>query len=147
MKLVVFPRFVMSSAMRSIVVVLLALVNSVESDHRASIQMYLGSGCFWGRQHDLTLLEQNTFKRNDTEITSIGGYAGGAAKPVSGHLCYYNSRNESQYSELGDAEVVQIDVPGVSALRPVFQTFFGSFVQIDTHTWAREEICSQPPRR
>ena len=65
----------------------------------------------------------------------MGGYAGGTR---SGHLCYHNDKNTSVYSDVGAAEVVQIDAPETQ-LEALFETYFSSFVQIDAKVW-REKM-------
>ena len=102
---------------------------------QSTVTVWLGSGCFWGRQHDLVDLEQRIWNRTDSEVTAVGGYAGGTR---SGHLCYHNDKNTSVYSDVGAAEVVQIDAPETQ-LEALFETYFSSFVQIDAKVWARED--------
>lgn len=56
------------------------LHNSVLSEFRGEAWGSSGNGCFWHTQYDFVVLEQHPagpFRRNDTEVTSLVGYAGG----------------------------------------------------------------------
>ena len=98
----------------------------------ATMDIFLGNGCFWGRQRLYVELEQTSEvfgPRNASSISSRGGYAGGHRAPA-GRLCYYNAKNESEYDTSGAAEVVQISVSGSAQMGAVFNVFFNSFVLV-----------------
>ena len=73
------------------------------------ITVLFASCCFWGRQHDLAEFERRTLGRADSDVTSIGGYAGSA--DPSSPVCYYNQGGVGVYSKLGHAEAVSIRLP------------------------------------
>ena len=75
--------------------------------------IYLGNGCFWHTQYDFVVLEQNVsgpFKRNDSSVTSLVGFAGGRFESPSGAVCYHGLPG-TDYSRMGHAEAcsVQLD--------------------------------------
>eukprot|EP00438_Fugacium_kawagutii_P019233 Skav234681 [mRNA] locus=scaffold3643:9220:10398:- [translate_table: standard] len=73
------------------------------------VDMYFGQGCFWHVQRDMVQLEsQFLARKSGSEVTSIAGYAGGAAegkKPVCYHNLAFPLRD---YSRLGHAEAVKV---------------------------------------
>eukprot|EP00913_Durusdinium_trenchii_P027930 g26188.t1 len=74
--------------------------------------VYFGNGCFWHTQYDFVVLEQHPagpFRRNDTEVTSLVGYAGGRFQSPSGAVCYHGWPG-TDYSRLGHAEAVSIEL-------------------------------------
>ena len=91
------------------------------------IDVWFASGCFWGRQHDLVAWEQAVLNRSASEVTALGGYAGGAHTGADGKVCYHNSANASDYALLGHAEAVGLSVPA-QALEQAAQIFFSSFI-------------------
>lgn len=107
-----------------------------------TVDIYVGSGCFWGRQHDLvTQFERAILNRSDAAVTATGGYAGGRPAPGGDDLCYYNSKNLNVYEDLGHAEVVRVGVPlDDRSLFTFFETYFGAFVEISSGVWAREDM-------
>ena len=111
-----------------------------------AIKLYFGSGCFWGRQHDfVTKLEQGVLQRSDAQITAVGGYAGGrSAVGPDGLCCYHNAANASDYTSLGHAEVVQVELEeDASAVRAAANVFFGSFIELEPGIWGREDYFDQ----
>ena len=68
-----------------------------------SVEMYFGLGCFWHMQHYFVEGERNVLGRNDSELTSIVGYAGGSQVGPQGQVCYHG---EYDYGKFGHAEVV-----------------------------------------
>jgi peptide methionine sulfoxide reductase MsrA len=102
----------------------------------SNLSIYFGNGCFWGRQHDFVKLEMDRFGRHESEITSIAGYAGGRVN--GGKACYYNVKNDSVYSYLGDAEVVMVSVPE-EHVSLAFRHYFESFIKLPNGAWGRED--------
>ena len=114
----------------------------------AVFSMVLGNGCFWGRQHDYTELEMGAWGRTAAQVTSVGGYFGGAPPKGGGgsRACYYNRKNESVYTHLGDAEVVSIDVPDMGAgIRDILDVYWKSFQEIAPGVWGREDYFDAGP--
>jgi len=72
-------------------------------------EIYFGAGCFWHVQHEMVLAEQTLLGRQ--AFTSVAGYAGGKRVGASGKVCYHNAARDSDYGELGHAEVVAVQVP------------------------------------
>ena len=108
------------------------------------ITAFFASGCFWGRQHDLAEFERQILGRADSEVTSIGGYAGSADS--SSPVCYYNQGGVGVYSKLGHAEAVSIRLPPTeSALESAARVFFSSFVPLGNNTFGREDVFDQGP--
>jgi len=72
--------------------------------------VYFGNGCFWHTQFDLVNLEQEHGDfgfREDREVTSLVGYAGGKLQSSSGPVCYH-ALPPLDYGLLGHAEAVQV---------------------------------------
>jgi peptide methionine sulfoxide reductase MsrA len=99
--------------------------------------LVLGSGCFWGRQHDFVQLEQKQWNRTASEISTIGVYFGGSSKNLE--ACYYNEKNISVYSSLGHAEAIQLQVSNLKQMKDAFKVYFQSFIQLSKNIWARED--------
>mmetsp|Transcript_10091 Transcript_10091/g.17331 ORF Transcript_10091/g.17331 Transcript_10091/m.17331 type:complete len:254 (-) Transcript_10091:810-1571(-) len=80
------------------------------------VLVYVGNGCFWGRQKDFVDMERQDLGRSDEEVTAITGYAGGhTARGLP--VCYYSGRADTHYDRLGHAEVTQIALVGGGAER------------------------------
>ena len=132
----------MTSIGTSILLISLSLFLNLSTS--TSLNIYLGNGCFWGRQHDIiTEVEQHLWQRPTSALSTIGGYAGGH----SSYSCYYNSKNTSIYSDNGDAEVIQIYLDSTSPsfdsqLFQLFSHYFTSFIPLDdkNKTFGREDI-------
>ena len=75
------------------------------------IEVYFGCGCFWHVQHELVEAERRILGRNDVQLTSRAGYAGGKAGALNGKVCYHNALQVSDYGKLGHAEVVRLKIP------------------------------------
>jgi len=115
-----------------------------ERDGAGDITAFFASGCFWGRQHDLAEFERQTLGRDDSEVTSTGGYAGSA--DLSSPVCYYNQGGVGVYSKLGHAEAVSIRLPPTAAaLEGAARVFFLSFVPLGNNTFGREDVFDQGP--
>lgn len=82
-----------------------------------SKSIYVGQGCFWHTQYDLVVLEQDEqgpfAGRNDTDVTSLVGYAGGNYQSPSGAVCYHGWPH-TDYGRLGHAEAVSITLDAIS---------------------------------
>eukprot|EP01031_Cornospumella_fuschlensis_P035109 gene35109-42523_t len=85
----------------------LATTESLPSHHK----VYFGVGCFWHVQHEFVEAEKRLLGRNDDQISSTAGYAGGKAGEKDARVCYHNFQGAPDYGKLGYAEVVQVDVP------------------------------------
>ena len=81
------------------------------SDYSPLIDVYFGAGCYWRIQHEFVQAERNLLGRNDQQITSRTGYAGGTLRGPDGRVCYHNFQNIADYSKLGHAEVVEVKLP------------------------------------
>jgi hypothetical protein len=119
-----------------------ASIASAQYYHDDSVAIYLGSGCFFARQHLIVEeFERSVLKRADSDITAVAGYAGSQMSgsiASGGSLCYHNSQNISDYGLLGHAEVVQLRVP-LNSLVDAFRTYFSSFVELSKGKWDRED--------
>mmetsp|Transcript_125383 Transcript_125383/g.297676 ORF Transcript_125383/g.297676 Transcript_125383/m.297676 type:complete len:354 (+) Transcript_125383:52-1113(+) len=77
-----------------------------------SRSVYFGNGCFWHTQYDTFLIEEDPagpFRRNQSGITSLVGYAGGRFQSPSGAMCYHGFP-ANDYSRLGHAEAVSVQL-------------------------------------
>jgi hypothetical protein len=114
-------------------------LGSVQSDN-ASIRLYFGNGCFFAHQHLLVQdFEQKVLGRGADAVTAINGYAGSTQTGANGTACYHNQQNFSDYGVLGDAEVVEVDVP-LASLDKAFAVYFGSFLELQPGMWARPDV-------
>eukprot|EP00931_Biecheleriopsis_adriatica_P062611 TRINITY_DN37778_c0_g1_i3.p1 TRINITY_DN37778_c0_g1~~TRINITY_DN37778_c0_g1_i3.p1 ORF type:complete len:358 (-),score=50.25 TRINITY_DN37778_c0_g1_i3:157-1230(-) len=81
-----------------------------------SRSVYLGNGCFWHTQYDFAVLEQDErgafAGRNDSDVTSLVGYAGGTYQSPSGAVCYHGLPG-TDYSRMGHAEAVSITLDSI----------------------------------
>ena len=116
------------------------LVTQPKADH-----FIFGSGCFWGRQHDMVRLEQQKWARTPSEVTTVGGYFGGITSASEQQACYYNQHDINVYSEEGHGEVLRLDIDisnlkeDSSNLKDAFQTYFSSFVRASSTVYTRED--------
>lgn len=104
--------------------------SSLRNDPAGSI--YFGNGCFWHTQYDFVVVEQDPdgpFRRNDSAVTSLIGYAGGRYENPSGAVCYHGLPH-TDYSRLGHAEACSIQLDDVrggraqSQVAALAQTYF-----------------------
>mmetsp|Transcript_77105 Transcript_77105/g.156975 ORF Transcript_77105/g.156975 Transcript_77105/m.156975 type:complete len:352 (+) Transcript_77105:34-1089(+) len=104
--------------------------SSLRNDPAGSI--YFGNGCFWHTQYDFVVVEQDPdgpFRRNDSAVTSLIGYAGGRYESPSGAVCYHGLPH-TDYSRLGHAEACSIQLDDVrggraqSQVAALAQTYF-----------------------
>ena len=89
------------------------LVPASALSEETQVEAYFGCGCFWHVQHQFVEAERRILGRNDSELTSRAGYAGGLSGAQNGKVCYHNPAHISDYASLGHAEVVRIRVPAV----------------------------------
>lgn len=73
--------------------------------------VYFGVGCFWHIQHEFIQAERDLLGRNDHELTSAAGYAGGKSTDKEGRVCYHNMQFVADYGKLGHGEVVGMKLP------------------------------------
>jgi len=73
--------------------------------------VYFGVGCFWHIQHEFVEAERKLLKRDDGDLTSMTGYAGGLKADSKGRVCYHNLSNVADYGKLGHGEVVGMRIP------------------------------------
>jgi len=73
--------------------------------------VYFGVGCFWHIQHEFVEAERKILNRDDKELTSKTGYAGGLSTGSEGRVCYHNFQNIADYGKLGHGEVVGMRIP------------------------------------
>lgn len=98
-------------------------------DYVAGTRVYLGNGCFWERQYAYSNLEQDKFKRDMVNVTSVSGYAGSVCTGRGGLVCYHGALG-SDYGALGHAEVVQVQLDPSKELEQFSElvtNFFHSF--------------------
>ena len=74
------------------------------------VPVYFGQGCFWHVQHEFVEYERALLGRDDAELSSRAGYAGGKALDQN-RVCYHNLRSVADYGKLGHTEVVGLQVP------------------------------------
>jgi hypothetical protein len=55
--------------------------------------------------------ERRILGRNDHQLTSATGYAGGTATGSEGRVCYHNFQSLADYGKLGHGEVVGMTIP------------------------------------
>ena len=76
------------------------------------LPVYFGVGCFWHVQHEFVATERKILNRDDSDITSRAGYAGGNSygeiknnkdNLANGNrqVCYHNLLGTSDYGSLG----------------------------------------------
>lgn len=75
------------------------------------VELYVGAGCFWHVQHEVTEAERKILGRSPAQYTAVAGYAGGTKVGNQGKVCYHNLLMDSDYGRLGHTEVVSIKTP------------------------------------
>lgn len=100
--------------------------NNNNDDDEVIIDVYFGVGCFWHIQHEFVGLERSLLNRNDEELSSFTGYAGGTKTGDNDMVCYHNGRRIADYGRLGHSEVVGMAIPK-SALVDFASFYFGLF--------------------
>lgn len=101
------PITVSSSCTRS----LHTSTSTTSSSTTSAAQVYFGCGCFWHVQHEFVEAERKLLGRDDMELTSYAGYAGGNAGASNGKVCYHNAMQVADYGKLGHAEAVGMKIP------------------------------------
>jgi len=74
--------------------------------------VWFGEGCFWERQYAYVSIELNQtgpFKRTNSTVTSVTGYAGSKLTGTDGLVCYDND-SSNDYGSLGHCEVVGVQL-------------------------------------
>ncbi|KAK3252183.1 hypothetical protein CYMTET_38510 [Cymbomonas tetramitiformis] len=111
----------------------------------SNVSIYFGNGCYWGRQYIYVQeIEKRLLHREDSEITALGGYAGGLKTGENGRLCYHNLNNTDDYASLGHAEVVQVTVP-IEVVPDAVKIYFDTFIELEQDVWSREDIFDRGP--
>jgi len=90
--------------------------------------VYFGVGCFWHIQHEFIEGERSILGRNDHQLTSAAGYAGGKATDKEGRVCYHNFQGVADYGKLGHGEVVGMTIPQ-SKIKDFAALYFSLFDQ------------------
>ena len=80
-------------------------------DDERLTNVYFGCGCFWHVQHEFVQAERSLLGRNDHQLTSAAGYAGGKATDSEGRVCYHNLQFVADYGRLGHGEAVGMTLP------------------------------------
>jgi hypothetical protein len=62
-------------------------------------------------QHEFIAGERKILGRNDHQLTSAAGYAGGLKTDSEGRVCYHNFSGIADYGKLGHGEVVGMTIP------------------------------------
>jgi len=88
--------------------------------------VYFGVGCFWHIQHEFVEAERKLLNRNDDQLTSLTGYAGGRNVDKEGRVCYHNFQGIADYGKLGHGEVVGMTIPQ-SAIGSFAKEYFNLF--------------------
>lgn len=88
--------------------------------------LYFGVGCFWHIQHEFIEGERSILGRNDHQLTSAAGYAGGSATDKEGRVCYHNFQRVADYGSLGHGEVVGMTIPQ-SKIRDFAELYFSLY--------------------
>jgi hypothetical protein len=83
-----------------------------ESASSSLTDVYFGVGCYWHIQHEFVQAERDLLGRNDHQLTSRTGYAGGKATDGEGRVCYHNLQFVADYGKLGHGEAVGMSLPG-----------------------------------
>mmetsp|Transcript_28860 Transcript_28860/g.42748 ORF Transcript_28860/g.42748 Transcript_28860/m.42748 type:complete len:290 (+) Transcript_28860:42-911(+) len=86
--------------------------SSYEDENLTNV--YFGAGCFWHVQHEFVMAEMRLLRRNNEELTSFTGYAGGKSSDSEGRVCYHNLAGVADYGKLGHGEVVGMTIPEAS---------------------------------
>ena len=62
-------------------------------------------------KHEFIEGERSILGRNDHQLTSAAGYAGGSKTDGEGRVCYHNFSGIADYGKLGHGEVVGMTIP------------------------------------
>jgi len=106
-----------------------------------AVDVYFGCGCFWHVQHEFVEAERKILNRKETEYTAFVGYAGGLDGSVDGRVCYHNGENMAEYSSLGHAEVVRLQIPASK-----FGSFAEAYVKLfDNNGYRPDQVGDRGP--
>ena len=86
-----------------------------------------------GRQHEFVSLEKDILNREDVQVKSLAGYAGGkrgAGGKNKDTVCYYYGAADTVYERLGHAEVVQIAYKDEDEFKKFCEVYFLSLIHI-----------------
>jgi len=75
------------------------------------VTFYVGAGCYWHVQHEVTEAEKKILGRKELQYTAVVGYGGGTKTGKNGKVCYHNLLMDSDYDSLGHTEVVVVKSP------------------------------------
>lgn len=84
---------------------------ATDSSTDTLVDVYFGVGCYWHIQHEFVEAERLILQRDDGQLTSRTGYAGGKKLGTEGRVCYHNYQGLADYGKLGHAEVVGMKIP------------------------------------
>ena len=95
------------------------ITSNSNSNDKNNQEVYFGVGCFWHVQHEFVEAERSILNRQNSELTSYAGYAGGTKvgkdtnRPDNnkGVVCYHNMMGVGDYGKLGHGEVVNMNIP------------------------------------
>lgn len=104
-------RSLLSSWIASMAVLASAQPSFAATDTANLEDVYFGVGCFWHIQHEFVQAERQLLGRDDHQLTSRAGYAGGTQTDQQGRVCYHNMQFIADYGKLGHGEVVGIKLP------------------------------------
>lgn len=109
-------------------------VSSSVGFSNATLEVYLGNGCFWERQWAYFNVETNKtgpFSRNAVDFTAYAGYAGGEDPPAGrGTSVCYHTGDARDYAHLGSAEAVRVTLDrkhSEAQMAALARNFFDSF--------------------
>jgi hypothetical protein len=89
-------------------------------------KVYFGVGCFWHIQHEFIQAERDLLQRNDKQLTSLTGYAGGKSIGDQGQVCYHNMQSLADYGRMGHGEVVGMSLPS-DQIVPFAKVYFSLY--------------------
>jgi len=112
--------------------------------------VWFGEGCFWERQYAYVMVELNqsgAFKRKNSTVTSVVGYAGALGTGTDGLVCY-DDPNDPQpvthdYGRLGYAEAVQTHLNAGSEdeqFGALVDDFYASFTPVKGVGFVRPDL-------
>ena len=123
-----------------------------DMSNNETASVWLGNGCFWHTQYDMVEVEHGSVfrHRDDQDITSLVGYAGGLYTSPEGLVCYHGGPSGSLYEDLGHAEAVQVQLDrGQERAQfiALLDQYFRSFRRTDSGMERLDPQDSGPPYR
>lgn len=82
---------------------------------KAPATVYFGNGCYWGRMYDFVKAEKEVLSRPPERVSAVAGYAGGTGVGPDGRVCYHFNDPRQVYERLGHAEVVSVELDGLTS--------------------------------